>query len=334
MTKTRTYKPQLKAQVVLQVLTGAKSAAQICRDRQINENLLRRWKQQFVTHAALLFERESAAQEKDAHIADLERMVGRLPLELEVAKKVSTFVASPASKNGRLSATYPISLLCAVLGLARSSFYYKEGTLDETALEQAIEKVAARFPTYGTRRVTHQVRREEPDLRPLNRKRVQRMMREKKLLVQRKKRTPKTTNSNHAFPRFPNLVATLPIRFPNQVWVSDITYIKLGSGSFLYLAVILDVFSARPSRLGPLARLGRRTLPRGFAPSFVRRLSPDSSFGSRRAICGHRICRTFGPEKHPNFDGRSGPVATKRLCRTGHSHQQRRRSLFERLSIL
>ena len=142
-----------------------------------------------------------------------------------------------------LSATYPISLLCAVLGLARSSFYYKEGTPDEAALEQAIEQVAARFPTYGTRRITHQVRREEPDLRPLNRKRVQRVMREKKLLVKRKRRTPKTTNSQHSFPRYPNLVATLPILFPNQVWVSDITYIKLGSGTFVYLAVILDVFT-------------------------------------------------------------------------------------------
>ena len=101
MTKTRTYKPQLKAQVVLQVLTGAKSAAQLCRDLQINENLVRRWKQQFLTHAALIFERESASSEKETRIADLERMVGRLTLELEVAKKVSPFATSAVSKNGR-----------------------------------------------------------------------------------------------------------------------------------------------------------------------------------------------------------------------------------------
>lgn len=143
----------------------------------------------------------------------------------------------------KLSATYPISLLCTVLGLARSSFYYKEGAPDETALEQAIEQVAARFPTYGTRRVTHQVRRQEPDLRPLNRKRVQRVMREKSLLVKRKKRAPKTTNSQHAFPRYPNLVADLTLTHPNQVWVSDITYLKLGCGTFVYLAIILDVFT-------------------------------------------------------------------------------------------
>lgn len=101
MSKSRTYKPQLKAQVVLQVLTGAKSAAQICRDLQINENLLSRWKQQFLTHASLIFAPANEANEKDTRIADLERMVGRLTLELEVAKKVSTFVPSPSSKNGR-----------------------------------------------------------------------------------------------------------------------------------------------------------------------------------------------------------------------------------------
>ena len=219
----------------------------------------------------------------------------------------------------KLSATYPISLLCAVLGLARSSYYYQEGAVDETALAQAIEKVAARFPTYGTRRVTPQVRREEPDLRPLNRKRVQRVMREKKLLVKRKKRTPKTTNSQHSFPRYPNLVATLPILFPNQVWVSDITYIN-GFGFVHLFGDHSRCLYPRPSRLGPVARLGRRTLPRGFAPSFVLRLSDDSSFGSRRAICDHRICRTFERKKYPNFDGPSGTVTTKRLCRTSHSH--------------
>ncbi len=143
----------------------------------------------------------------------------------------------------KLSATCPISLLCAVLGLARSSFYYQAGSPDETVLEQAIETVAARFPTYGTRRITHQIRREEPRLLPLNRKRVQRVMREKKLLVKRKKRVPKTTNSQHAFPRYPNLVADLEITQPHQVWVSDITYIKLGGGTFVFLALILDVFT-------------------------------------------------------------------------------------------
>jgi transposase len=101
MTKNRTYKPQLKAQVVLQVLSGTNSAAQICRELQINETLLSRWKQQLLTHAALVFERESEASEKDERIAELERLAGRLTMELEVAKKASHLAGYRISKNGR-----------------------------------------------------------------------------------------------------------------------------------------------------------------------------------------------------------------------------------------
>jgi transposase len=101
MTKNRTYKPQLKAQAVLQVLSGSKSAAQICRDLNINENLLSRWKQQLLTHAALVFERESEASEKDQRTAELERLVGKLTMELEIAKKASQLLSLPAKRNGR-----------------------------------------------------------------------------------------------------------------------------------------------------------------------------------------------------------------------------------------
>ncbi len=101
MTKNRTYKPQLKAQVVLQVLSGTKSAAQICRELNLNETLLSRWKQQLLTHAALVFERESEASEKDQRIAELERLVGRLTMELEISKKASQFATYQTSKNGR-----------------------------------------------------------------------------------------------------------------------------------------------------------------------------------------------------------------------------------------
>ena len=101
MRKNRSYKPQQKAQAVLQVLNGTKSAAQVCRDLNINENLLSRWKQQLLTHAALVFERESEASEKDEQIAELQRLVGRLTLELEVAKKASQLASYQTSKNGK-----------------------------------------------------------------------------------------------------------------------------------------------------------------------------------------------------------------------------------------
>lgn len=142
-----------------------------------------------------------------------------------------------------LKIDYPLSQCCAVLGLQRSAYYYRAVPPPETQLLAAIEQVGAQFPTYGTRRVKEQIKREQPALAPLNRKRVQRLMREKGLLVRGKKRVPRTTDSRHAFPRYPNLVRELAITHPEQVWVSDITYIKLGNGQFLFLAIIMDVFT-------------------------------------------------------------------------------------------
>jgi transposase-like protein len=101
MRKNRIFKPQQKAQAVLQIISGTKSAAQVCRDLNINESLLSRWKQQLLTHAALVFERDCEATEKDQQIADLQRLVGRLTLELEVSKKASQLAIYQTSKNGR-----------------------------------------------------------------------------------------------------------------------------------------------------------------------------------------------------------------------------------------
>ena len=139
-----------------------------------------------------------------------------------------------------LSQDYPISLACDVLDCARSSYYYQPTQHDETRIKAAIEAVVAEWPTYGYRRVTAQLRRQEW---VINHKRVRRLMREMDSLQARKKRKKRrTTNSEHDFPRYPNLVQDLEIVRPDQVWVSDITYIRLRI-EFVYLAVIMDVFT-------------------------------------------------------------------------------------------
>jgi transposase InsO family protein len=101
--------------------------------------------------------------------------------------------------------------------------------------------VAAEWVTYGYRRTTEQLRRGEW---VVNHKRVYRLMRQMDLTVKVKRKTRKTTNSKHDFPRYPNLVQDLEIVRPDQVWVSDITYIRLRQ-CFVYLAVIMDVFTRR-----------------------------------------------------------------------------------------
>ena len=124
-------------------------------------------------------------------------------------------------------------------GVASQHHYHEEKRVDERELKEAIEAIVKEFPTYGTRRVTKQLRR-APYGMVVNRKRVQRMMHEMGLKQPMKRRTCRTTNSEHPYPRHPNLVDGLVVTYPDQVWVSDITYIRLGSG-FIYLAVIMGV---------------------------------------------------------------------------------------------
>jgi putative transposase len=134
---------------------------------------------------------------------------------------------------------YPVTVLCETLDCPRSSFYYQAQPGDDTALRAAIEQLAGEWPTFGYRRVTALLRREGWTV---NRKRVQRLMGKMGLQIAPKRRKKGTTNSQHLFPRYPNLVKGLEVTRPDQVWVSDITYVQL-RWEEVYLAVIMDVFT-------------------------------------------------------------------------------------------
>ena len=136
-----------------------------------------------------------------------------------------------------------IHRLCRLLGVSRSWFYDRQtqpvSDPDDVALRDAIEAITLDFPGYGYRRVTKQLQR---DGWVVNHKRVLRIMREEALLCQLKRRFIPTTNSRHAFRRYPNLLAERRLDAPDQAWVADITYIRLPTG-FVYLATLLDAHS-------------------------------------------------------------------------------------------
>src|SRR5918998_654400 len=103
-TQRRAFNSQFKLETVLECLRGHKSTAQICRERDITENLLYRWKQQFYERAPHLFDQGPAQPSHDAaqdRIAELERMVGRLTMELDILKKAGTLLTSRSTGNGR-----------------------------------------------------------------------------------------------------------------------------------------------------------------------------------------------------------------------------------------
>ena len=101
MAKRRTFKPDFKARVVLEDLTGVKSAAEICREHQLHPQVLSRWKTEFLARAPEIFATKESRDEEQERIAELERMVGRLTMELEVAKKASNILTSLSTRNGR-----------------------------------------------------------------------------------------------------------------------------------------------------------------------------------------------------------------------------------------
>jgi putative transposase len=133
------------------------------------------------------------------------------------------------------------------MGLGRGTYYYRlrqqslMAKKSEADLRDRIEQIVVERARYGYRRVTYQLRREGYKV---NHKRVSRMMREQSLQCQVKRRWVKTTDSDHSHRIYPNLIKELKVRGRNQVWVGDITYIRILTG-FLYLAVVLDLFSRK-----------------------------------------------------------------------------------------
>lgn len=101
MSRRRTFTPELKAQVVLEELTGIKDKAEICREYQLRPQVFSRWREELLERAPEIFATQPSRGDEQKQIAELERMVGRLTMELEVAKKVSNILTSLSARNGR-----------------------------------------------------------------------------------------------------------------------------------------------------------------------------------------------------------------------------------------
>jgi len=134
-------------------------------------------------------------------------------------------------------------------GVSRAGFYRFDGDTavkpargDDMDLRDAIQRIALEWPSYGRPRITAELRRQGWTVNP---KRVHRLMREDNLLCVRKRKfVVATTDSDHGRRVYPNLAAQMELTGINQLWVADITYIRLET-EFVYLAVVIDAFSRR-----------------------------------------------------------------------------------------
>ena len=140
----------------------------------------------------------------------------------------------------RGSKAFPITLLCDVLGLSRSSFYYSFKAERDAQLRQHIEQIRLSHHRYGYRRITNELHRQGL---VVNRKRVQRLVGELGLQVRPRRKRVITTNSQPGRYPYPNLLKDLSVNYPDQIWCADITYVPLAYGKMAYLALLFDVFT-------------------------------------------------------------------------------------------
>ncbi len=128
---------------------------------------------------------------------------------------------------------------CELLGLCRASFYYQpaEETPENLRLMELIDRLYTDCPFYGSRRVTAWLQQHDE---PVNRKRVQRLMRLMALEALYPK--PKLSAPDRQHKVYPYLLRDVVIDRPNQVWSTDITYVPMASG-FMYLAAVIDWYS-------------------------------------------------------------------------------------------
>jgi transposase InsO family protein len=139
-----------------------------------------------------------------------------------------------------------IGRMCALGQVSRAGFYRfdpdRERLDDDLDLRDEIQRIALEFPCYGRPRITAELKRRGWEM---GHRRVGRIMREDNLLcLRRRKYVVATTDSNHGFRVYPNLAADMTLTGLDQLWIADITYIRLEM-EFIYLAVILDAFSRR-----------------------------------------------------------------------------------------
>jgi len=92
--KRRTFTSEFKAQVMLEVVSGVKTFSEACRQYQLSEQTLSRWKQEFVQRAEMIFEHSNLNDQEQQRVAELERVIGKLTVELEIAKKASSLLSS------------------------------------------------------------------------------------------------------------------------------------------------------------------------------------------------------------------------------------------------
>jgi putative transposase len=198
--------------------------------------------------------------------------------------------------QGRLS----IEQMCQASGVSRAGFYrgWEQKAPDQAAmaLRDAIQRASLEHPRYGAAKVAEVLRR---DGWVTSLTRVQRVRRQDNLLAVRRRKFVVTTDSDHDFLVYPNLAQHMVLTAINQLWVADITYLRLAS-EFVYFAVVLDAFSRRAIGWSvgptlhatlPLAALERAIAARTPGPGVVHHSDRGTQYASNNYVRRLEECK-------------------------------------------
>ncbi|ACL75654.1 IS3 family transposase [Ruminiclostridium cellulolyticum] len=246
MKKRRTFTPEQKTKIVLEVLKEAQTLTEIAAKYEIQPNQLTRWKSEFIKNANRAFsvdadETEQLKQAHEAQIDELHRQIGQLTVERNWLKKKLNNSASRQSRQSMVDKKHKkltITRQCQLLGLNRSTLYYQPHEPDrseEYRVKWLIDEIYTRDSSLGYRRMTHILHRDHGI--NINKKRTHRYMREMNIYGI----CPGPNLSKRGRLKYvhPYLLRGLTIDRPNQVWSVDITCCRMPKGH-MYLAAIID----------------------------------------------------------------------------------------------
>ena len=257
--KRKSYSASFKAKLVLEVLEGEKTINEIASAYGVLPVSLKNWKKQFLENMSLAFDKSMVVKEYKDEIEilqksndDLAKKVGNLIVEKDFLEGKLVSLASSKERKVLVDAKLNISLnkQCQLLHVSKSSFYYKPtkpfSTGKDLKVLDAINNIYSDFPSYGSRRIHAQLLRDGYNI---GKKFVKKAM--KYMGIEALYPKPKTTTANKEHYKYPYLLkdfrdyaGRVVIENTNQVWSTDITYIKLEKG-FVYLAAIIDWHSKK-----------------------------------------------------------------------------------------
>ncbi|MEA3347038.1 MAG: IS3 family transposase [Candidatus Auribacterota bacterium] len=235
------FSKEFKAKVALEAIKGLKTTAEISSEYSVHSSQIAKWKKELREGLPELFAGKKSQQEKDKDhlIEELYKQIGQTQVENDWLKKKTAILDHDTRKQMLDKDDKKISMRkqCDLLGISRSGLYYQKRPENPYNMElmNLIDEEFTRHPFMGVKAMTTHLRKDKG--KHCGPKRVRRLMRKMGLMAVYPKRKTSIPNKEHEV--YPYLLRDVTIDRPNQVWATDITYIRLRHG-FAYLVAIMD----------------------------------------------------------------------------------------------